>query len=174
MFTGSAESDTSCLTFNGPFKHIVLSSRKSGIGWRIMEFKTLKLSFTVSLRIFKEIKIKSSCLAKEPNSKQECIPVGCVPAARCPYAEVCFPGGVCSRGGGCLLRGGCLLVGICSGGTALGGLLWGGVSAPRGVLLPRGVCSQGVYPSMHWGRHPPSGKTDACENITLAQLHCGR
>ena len=47
--------------------------------------------------------------------KQECIPVGCVPAARRPYAEVCF------WGGGCLLRGG----------SAPGGLLWG-VSAPGG------------------------------------------
>ena len=27
------------------------------------------------------------------NNKQECIPVGCVPAARRPYAGVCFPGG---------------------------------------------------------------------------------
>ena len=33
--------------------------------------------------------------------KQECIPVGCLPAAHWPYAGVCFPGGVRSRGAGC-------------------------------------------------------------------------
>ena len=51
-------------------------------------------------------------------AKQECIPVGCVPAASRPYAGVCFPGGwrVSVPGGGCLL-------------------LEGGVSAPGGCLL---------------------------------------
>ena len=41
--------------------------------------------------------------------KQECIPVGCVPAARLPYAGVCFPGeGVYLVPGGVLsLRGVC-------------------------------------------------------------------
>ena len=34
--------------------------------------------------------------------KQECIPVGCVPAARRPYAGVCFPGGCLPGLGGCL------------------------------------------------------------------------
>ena len=48
------------------------------------------------------------------------------------------------------------------------------LSAPRcGCLLPGGVCSGGsalggVYPTMHWGRHPPCGQTDACKNITFA------
>ena len=32
--------------------------------------------------------------------KQECIPVGCVPAARRPYPGVCFPGGGSPSGGG--------------------------------------------------------------------------
>ena len=98
--------------------------------------------------------------------QQECIPVGCVPAARWPYAGVCFPGGVLSLGGvssgGCLLQGvsalggvcygGCLLLGgVCSGGVCSGGVCSQGVSAPRGVvsaprggLLPGSVCSQGV------------------------------
>ena len=63
---------------------------------------------------------------------QECIPVGCVPAARRPYAGVCFggvsaPGGVCCRGASAPRRG-CLLGGC---------LLWG-VSAPGGW-----------HPSMH-------------------------
>ena len=52
-------------------------------------------------------------------------------------------GGVCSRGG------------VCSGGvSAPGGSALGG-SGLGGCLL-QGVCSRGgVYPSMHWGRHPP-------------------
>ena len=41
--------------------------------------------------------------------EQECIPVGCVPAARRPYAGVCFPGGGGVPGPGgrvvCLVRG---------------------------------------------------------------------
>ena len=85
------------------------------------------------------------------NSKQECIPVGCVLAAHWPYARVCFRGGVCS--GGCLLRGVCLLPGavypwgVC---LLLGGLLPGGVSAPGGCLLPGGVCApRGSAPE--WG-----------------------
>ena len=57
-----------------------------------------------------------------------------------------------------------------------GGLLPGGVpglggSAPGGVCLVRGglpQCMLGYTP------HPPCGQTHACENITLAQLRCGR
>ena len=48
--------------------------------------------------------------------KQECIPVGCIPAARRPYAGVCFPGGLSawSRGlGGSASSGG---ASACSGG----------------------------------------------------------
>ena len=78
-------------------------------------------------------------------------------------------GGVCS--GGCLLPG----EGVCS----WGGVCLGGVSAPGGCLLPGGVCSwglsalgggvvsalggsapRGVYPTMHWGRHPSPLWTD--------------
>ena len=72
---------------------------------------------------------------------QECIPVGCVPAARRPYAGVCFRGGVCLGGlpgpgvGVCLVCGGCLPG---PGGLpGLGGSAWCG----RGVCIP--------------GRHPP-------------------
>ena len=120
--------------------------------------------------------------AKHFLRRQECIPVGWVPAARWPYAGVCLLGGM-SALGGCLLPGG-----VCSGGASA----LGGVSANRGVSALGGVCSwgvclllggcllwgvsaQGVYPCMHWGRNPsPRGQTDACENITLAQLRCGR
>ena len=88
--------------------------------------------------------------------EQECIPVGCVPAAHRPYAGVWSgggvsgPGGVCSRGGvsgpgGCLLPGGCLVWGV----SAPGGVCLGGVYALGGVCLGvstpvgGGVCSRG-------------------------------
>ena len=127
--------------------------------------------------------------------QQECIPVGCVPAARWPYAGVCSWGGSVPRGclllGGVSALGGLLLGGVCSGGCLLWGGVWsqgvsapggcllrGGLSAPRGVSAPGncllggcllwegGVCSGGVYPSMHWGRHPPVDRiTDACKTL---------
>ena len=73
--------------------------------------------------------------------EQECIPVGCVPAARRPYAGVCFPGGGCLVRGGCLLLGGLLQGGFWSG---RGWCAWsggGGVPGPGGcvVCLVRGV-----------------------------------
>ena len=112
-------------------------------------------------------------------------------------------GGVSTRGGvwsgvGCLLQGGvysggavwsggCLVQGVSglggvwsgrvwSGGCLLqGGLCSGGVSAPGGSSLG------GVSASVHAGIHPPeqtpppvNRMTDACKNITLAQLRCGR
>ena len=93
-------------------------------------------------------------------------------------------GCVCSQGvsasGGMSALGGCLLLGdVCSGGCLLGGgcLLWG-VSAPRGVsALVGGVCSWGMWVSQDALRQtpPPVNRiTDACKNITLAQLRCGR
>ena len=42
----------------------------------------------------------------------------------------------------------------------------------RGVW-PRVCLPRGVYPSMQWGRHPPCGQTDTCENITFANFVCG-
>ena len=72
-----------------------------------------------------------------------------------------------------------------------GGLPWSeGVPCSRGGSSAQGgVCSRGVLPglggslpgpggiSQHALRQtplPPCGQTDACENITLAQLRCGR
>ena len=109
--------------------------------------------------------------------KQECIPVGCVPAARRPYAGVCFLGG-CGPGGwvwsgsggvsapggwsgprGCLLQGGLVPGGVCSRGGVWSrgeGWVWSG---PRGEW----------YPTMHWSRTPPVNRmTNRCKNITLA------
>ena len=77
--------------------------------------------------------------------RQECIAVGCVPAARWPYAGVCFRGegegrGVVCSGGWCLLPGGLLQGG--GGWSATGG--W---SAPRGwCLLPGGSALGGCLP----------------------------
>ena len=105
------------------------------------------------------------------HSKQECIPVGCVPAAHWPYAGVCFPGGcllrgvsaprggVCSWGGVCS-QGSLLLGGVCSEGCLLlgvsapRGVCSGGVSALGGCLLPGGVCSRGC---LLWGVSAPGG-----------------
>ena len=105
-------------------------------------------------------------------TKQECFPVGCVPAAHWPYAGVCLSGGCLLQGGlllggqggasflgGCLLPGDLLLVGVSLGGCAsfLGGLLGGrftflGGSPSGGLLLggsPGGPPSGGLPPS--WG-----------------------
>ena len=59
-----------------------------------------------------------------------------------------------------------------------------GVSG-QGVYLPEGclpesvpqvkVSARRVYPSMQWGRPPPTcWQTDTCENITFANFVCGR
>ena len=94
-------------------------------------------------------------------------------------------GGVCSRGvsapGGCLIPGGeSALGGVCPGGCLLPG---GRAVCSRGGVCTGGVCSQGGC--LLWGAvgipafteadtPPPCGQTHACENITLAQLCCGR
>ena len=50
-----------------------------------------------------------------------------------------------------------------------------GVCPGAGVFPGQGVCQGGVYPNMHWDRHPPVDRmTDRCKNITLPQLRCGR
>ena len=115
-------------------------------------------------------------------SKQECIPVGCVPSA---LAAV-FLGGVCLVRGGGLLLGGLLPGGVCSWGGGGWGLVLGGSGPSRGLLPggawswgvpgPRGggVCSQGcLVPgvvSQHALRQTPplSEQNDRCKNITFA------
>ena len=93
-------------------------------------------------------------------SKQECIPVGCVPAAYRPYAGFCFRGGLPGPGG-------CL--------PGLGGAAWSGLG---GVCLVWGVCLLGEV-CLVWGGSgiqacteadtlPPCGQTHTCKNITLA------
>ena len=82
--------------------------------------------------------------------EQECIPVGCVPAARGPYARVCFPrgGGVSGLGGG---GSGPRGVGM----SALG--VGGWVSGLGGVCSGVCVWSGGrVVASQHALRQTPS------------------
>ena len=109
----------------------------------------------------------------------------------CLLWGVSGPGGVCSGGclvwsggpapGGCLLWEGSLVwgegvFGLRGGGVWSGGPA-GGVSG-LGVCVSgwRGVCSGGFIPACTEADTPPPpcGQTDACENITLAQLRCGR
>ena len=96
-------------------------------------------------------------LSRWEHFKQECIPVGCVPAAHWPYAAVYFPGGVCLVWGGLLLRGGLPGPGGCLPG--LGGSPWsaGGVclAGPGGLLLPEGS----AWLVRRWGI-PPCTEAD--------------
>ena len=113
--------------------------------------------------------------------KQECIPVGCVPAARRPYSGICFPGGGLPGQGGVLpgpgggLPGRGVLPGL-GGGVSLAG----GFSLVRGVLPGPGgsARSVGVLPGpggsaysvggSPWQTPPVNRMTDRCKNITLA------
>ena len=105
---------------------------------------------------------------KKKQKKQECIPVGCVPLRLWPVS----PGMHFSRGGVPGPGEVYLVPGWCT---------WsrGGVPGPRGVYLVPGGCtwSQGVYlvpGECTCPGTPPDRITDACENITLPQLRCGR
>ena len=82
--------------------------------------------------------------------RQECIRVGCVPSAA---VAVCWDGGW----------------GVCQGGVCRGVSVQG-VSA-QGVSALGVSAWRGVYPGMHWGRHPPVNRmTDRCKSITFPQL----
>ena len=108
------------------------------------------MTFSVQFLLF------SCSFGAKISPNKNAFPVGCIPAARRPYAGVCFRGGVCSKGG--LLRGVCSR-GFCSGGSDPGG------SAPG----EGDVCSRGV--SQHALRQTPlwtEWMTDSCKNITLA------
>ena len=99
-------------------------------------------------------------------TKQECIPVGCVPADRRPYAGVCFPGGGSSIWGGFSIRGGSSSGGgspSSQGGFSIqpGGGWWGS-SICGGVLHPAGGGSPSSPP-------PVNRMTDRCKIITLAK-----
>ena len=93
-------------------------------------------------------------LKKTNKTKQECISVGCVPAARRPYSGVCFPGGYLPGLGGRGVVGGCGALpvwgGVC--------LVQGGLPGPGGVLpgLGGSPC-QGVCLSRGGGVLPVKG-----------------
>ena len=77
------------------------------------------------------------------NCQQDCIPVGCVPPACCPYLPACTA--LCWGGG----EGGCLVPGVSGPGGCLP-LVWGGVSQ----------YAMGQTP-------PPVNRiTDTCKSIT--------
>ena len=154
------------------YSHFSRFSRSSG-----KYFSLTQLLIYFSFNTPGEIRTEQMCGSHvKVTEKQECIPVGCVPAARWPYTGVCFPGGgLLPAGllspGGVLSPGGCLLRGVSAP---------GGVCSQGGCLLRGGVCSGGVVCSggipacTEADTPPPCGQTHACKNITLAQLRCGR
>ena len=97
--------------------------------------------------------------------QQECIPVGCVPAARRPYAGVCFRGASAwsgevsawSRGVSAWSRG--MSVSAWSGGSP-----W----SRGGVCLVPGGGGYGIPACTEADTLPPRGQTDTCKNIILA------
>ena len=97
--------------------------------------------------------------------KQECIPVGCVPPARLPYAGVCFgEGGVLSHRGVYLVPGGMSALGGAPGPGGMSAPRGGGVPGPRGCTFSRGWV--GGLPGPGGGRvylvrySPPRGQND--------------
>ena len=104
-----------------------------------------------NLTIIKFLKIKGINLKKKffrkNCPKQECIPIGCVPPAHWPYLPACSASGGVPGPGVYLVLGRC----VCS---RSGGCL---LQVRGGQVLP-----------------PVNRMTDACKNITLPQLRCGR
>ena len=106
--------------------------------------------------------VKTSMDSWQWMKKQECIPVGCVPAAHWPYPGVSF------LGGGCTCPG-CACQGVWSGGCGPGGCTCPGV-VPAGGARQGGACwgvpARGGLPQTC---PPPVNRmTDMCKNITLA------
>ena len=108
--------------------------------------------------------------------KQESVPVGCVSSAAVtigwwggvPAHRVYLLGSCTCQGGvylpvwGVYLPRGCTCWRVC--------IFWRDVPA-RGVPCLGVYLPGGVYPSMHWSRHPPVNRmTDRCENIIFPQL----
>ena len=119
-------------------------------------------------RIFLKVEAPSYYLAKcfmKTAWKQECIPVGCVPADRRPYAGVCFQGGrgVSAPGGVLHSRGVCSKGGVWSGGVCSGGVSGRGGSPCRGGLARR------TPPGWENPSPPVNRMTNKCKNITLAK-----
>ena len=101
--------------------------------------------------------------------QQECIPVGCVPAARRPYAGVCFPaGGWCVWSRGSVSGpGGCLVWGVVCQVRGGGGVPGRGVCLVGGVVVcqVRRVCLSALWDTT---TPPVNRMINRCKNITLA------
>ena len=99
--------------------------------------KKCNIDTSIHINIETHWRNRITCNSSNFSCKQECIPVGCVPPACCPYLPACTaPGGTC-LGVVYLLSGGC---------TFLGAYLpSGGVPAQWGCTCPVGVYLPGVY-----------------------------
>ena len=120
--------------------------------------KTLCNHSWLNLHVHRKFKYPAFFFSYKKLFEQECIPVGCVPAARRPYSGVCFPGGGSAWSGGVLPGRGVV---PCSG---EGGSPWsGGVCLVQGGLPWSGgrgsAWSGGVLPwsGGGWGLPGPRG-----------------
>ena len=114
------------------------------------------------------------CLKEQTIEKileQECIPVGCVPATRWPYARVCFWGGVCSGGAGVCSRGCLLRGGVCSGGVcSRGGGGWCGIPACTEADTPPLLTeSQTPVKTLPWPNFVAAGKNGKVKDREFCQ-----
>ena len=95
---------------------------------------------------FQNVELKFKETFTKINSKQGCIPVGCVTPACWPYRRKV-----------CIRRGLHPVEGLHPGGSASGGSIGGG-------LHPGRICTQGGWVDLSMNR-----MTDRCRNITLPQ-----
>ena len=95
--------------------------------------------------------------------EQDCIPVGCIPPVS--PSMLCSGGYAWSQWKG---RGGLVLGEVA---WSRGGA-WSGVPGPGGCLVPGGGIPASTEADTPLS--PVNRITDACENITLPQLRCGR
>ena len=109
----------------------------------------------------------------EKKSQQECVPVGCVPAARRLYGGVCF-GGVCLVPGGCLPGPGGVSTwsrGVSAWSWGVYLVLGGGLPDRGGVcLVPGGAC----IPACTEADTPPVDRHTPVKTLPWPQLRCSR
>ena len=128
--------------------------------------------------------ITKGCCLPYINRRQECIPVGCIPAARRPYAGVCFPGGLPGLGSLPGLGGVCLVWGV--GVPGLGGSAWSGGGLPglEGCLVGGGGAWSGGGGAWSGGSGipayteadtlPPVDRHTPVKTLPWPQLRCGQ
>ena len=140
----------------------------------VTSFYQVQNNFSISISLFHSVK-QSQTRMHSSRMRTGCSLTVCcslLPRGVSVLGGVSAPGGggVCSREGGCVCSRGLMSAprGVCS---------WGGVCSGGGVCSRRGWVSALGGVSQHALRQtplPPCGQTHACENITLAQLRCGR